>query len=90
MDETLMLRPAALFHRGQREPDRVKGGREVDGEAFVPSLRRERLDGRGVADAGVVDADVDGAERIDGRRDHRVDAAGHPQIGVRVQRADAV
>ena len=80
----------AFLHRRQRQPDRVKCRGEVDGDPFVPALGGERLDGGGVPHDGVVDEDVDGAERIDAGRDHLLDLAGDAEIGAAVERPDAV
>ena len=55
----------------------------------VPFLDREFLDRRDVLDAGVVDQDVDAAEGLLGRRDHRGDLGGLGHVGRRVERLDA-
>ena len=56
--------PAARLHARNGNPDGVEGGREIDGEDLLPLLGRELLDGRDVLDAGVVDEDVNGSERL--------------------------
>ena len=55
--------PAARLHHRHRQPDQVKGGRQVHRQPLVPLLGAEGLDRGGVPHHGVVDQDVDAAER---------------------------
>ena len=60
--------PAARLHARHGGADGVEGGGQIDGDDLVPLLDRELLDRRDVLDAGIVDEDVDGAERLLGLR----------------------
>jgi hypothetical protein len=54
--------PALAIHAGQRGADGVEGLRQVDGDNRVPALDGERLDRRGMLDAGIVDENIAAAQ----------------------------
>ena len=58
--------PALRAHQRQRRGGGVEGRGEVDRDDLVPLLGREVGDRRDVLDAGVVDQDVDAADRLGG------------------------
>jgi hypothetical protein len=81
--------PAAGLHAWNGGPDGVEGGREIDGEDLVPLLGRKLLDGRDVLDAGVVDEDINGSERLLGLSHHGDDLVRLGHVGGQVDCCDA-
>jgi hypothetical protein len=80
-DAVLMMRPHLRLHAGDRGADRVKGRGQVDGDDLVPFLDGEILDRRDELDAGVVDENIDGAQRLFRIGDHGGDLGRLRHVG---------
>ena len=81
------MRPHDLFFMpGTASARGVEGAGKVDGEDRVPFLDGKFLDRGDVLDAGIVDQDIDAAERILGFGHHAVDFGVVGHVGARYRR----
>src|SRR4051794_18667223 len=59
----------------------VEGGNEIYGDDGIPPLDRERVDGRHMLDARIIDQDVNPTEFASRSRHHRLDGLRAAHIG---------
>ena len=73
--------PALFLHQRHGGADAVKCRRQIDRDDRIPFLDRKILDRRDELDAGIVDENIDRAERAFTERDHRRDLGGLGHVG---------
>ena len=69
---------------------RVEGGIQVERDDEVPFVEREFLNGRDMLHAGIVDEDVDAAERVDRGLGHRRGGVGVGDVDAHADRVAAL
>ncbi len=67
----------------------MEGGAEVERDDQIPALHRELVNGGDMLHAGIVDEDIDAAQRAGGLGHHRLDLLGPGQVGGVVERPAA-